>query len=69
MAGFVMTLEGLLSTYNKSPQEDLESLSDTIDDVTASLQIAEGVMVTMEVCPISLLSLPLNDMVVAVGSW
>ncbi|KAJ8597965.1 L-Aspartase-like protein [Rhizopogon salebrosus TDB-379] len=44
-----MTLEGLLSTYNKDPQEDLESLFDTIDNVTASLQIAEGVVVTMEV--------------------
>jgi len=54
MAGFVMTLKGLPSTYNKDLQEDKEPLFDTVDNVSASLKIAEGVIATMEVCPISL---------------
>ncbi|CAK5277745.1 unnamed protein product [Mycena citricolor] len=49
MAGFVMTLKGLPSTYNKDLQEDKEPLFDSVDNVTASLKIAEGVIATMEV--------------------
>ncbi|OAX43556.1 putative argininosuccinate lyase [Rhizopogon vinicolor AM-OR11-026] len=49
MAGFVMTLKGLPSTYNKDLQEDKEPLFDTVDNVSASLKIAEGVIATMEV--------------------
>jgi len=54
MAGFVMTLKGLPSTYNKDLQEDKEPLFDSVDNVSASLKIAEGVIATMEVCPIVL---------------
>ncbi|THG94381.1 hypothetical protein EW026_g7080 [Hermanssonia centrifuga] len=49
MAGFLMTLKGLPSTYNKDLQEDKEPLFDVVDTVSASFQIAEGVVATMEV--------------------
>ncbi len=44
-----MTLKGLPSTYNKDLQEDKEPLFDVVDTVSASFQIAEGVVATMEV--------------------
>lgn len=50
MTGFLMTLKGLPSTYNKDLQEDKEPLFDTFDTVSASFKIAEGVIATMEVC-------------------
>ena len=50
MAGFMMTLKGLPSTYNKDLQEDKEPLFDAIDNVSASLKIAQGVIATMKVC-------------------
>ncbi|KAJ7632509.1 argininosuccinate lyase [Roridomyces roridus] len=49
MAGFLMTLKGLPSTYNKDLQEDKEPLFDSVDNVSASLKIAEGVIATMNV--------------------
>ncbi|KIJ68996.1 hypothetical protein HYDPIDRAFT_144528 [Hydnomerulius pinastri MD-312] len=49
MAGFMMTLKGLPSTYNKDLQEDKEPLFDAVDNVSASLKIAEGVIATMNV--------------------
>ncbi|KAF7304801.1 Argininosuccinate lyase [Mycena kentingensis (nom. inval.)] len=49
MAGFVMTLKGLPSTYNKDLQEDKEPLFDAVDNVSASFKIAEGVIATMDV--------------------
>lgn len=49
MAGFMMTLKGLPSTYNKDLQEDKEPLFDAADNISASLKIAEGVIATMEV--------------------
>jgi len=49
MAGFMMTLKGLPSTYNKDLQEDKEPLFDAVDNMSASLKIAEGVIATMEV--------------------
>ncbi|KAG9079652.1 argininosuccinate lyase [Ceratobasidium sp. UAMH 11750] len=49
MAGFLMTLKGLPSTYNKDFQEDKEPLFDAVDTVTASFQIAEGVIATLNV--------------------
>ncbi|KAJ7470656.1 argininosuccinate lyase [Mycena latifolia] len=48
MAGFLMTLKGLPSTYNKDLQEDKEPLFDSVDNVSASLKIAEGVIATMD---------------------
>ncbi|KAJ7740718.1 putative argininosuccinate lyase [Mycena maculata] len=49
MAGFLMTLKGLPSTYNKDLQEDKEPLFDSVDNVSASLKIAEGVIATLDV--------------------
>ncbi|EAU88608.1 argininosuccinate lyase [Coprinopsis cinerea okayama7 len=49
MAGFLMTLKGLPSTYNKDLQEDKEPLFDSVDNVSASLKITEGVIATMDV--------------------
>ncbi|EIN07474.1 argininosuccinate lyase [Punctularia strigosozonata HHB-11173 SS5] len=51
MAGFVMTLKGLPSTYNKDLQEDKEPLFDAVDTMDACLRIAEGVIATLEVHP------------------
>ena len=52
MAGFLMTLKGLPSTYNKDLQEDKEPLFDAVDTIGASLKIAEGVIATMTVSPL-----------------
>ncbi|KAL5490302.1 ARG4 [Sanghuangporus weigelae] len=49
MAGFMMTLKGLPSTYNKDLQEDKEPLFDTVDNISACLRIAEGVIATLDV--------------------
>ncbi len=49
MAGFLMTYKGLPSTYNKDLQEDKEPLFDTVDNISASLKIAEGVIATLKV--------------------
>lgn len=49
MAGFLMTLKGLPSTYNKDLQEDKEPLFDAVDNISACLKIAEGVVATMNV--------------------
>jgi argininosuccinate lyase len=54
MAGFLMTLKGLPSTYNKDLQEDKEPMFDTFDNVSASFKIAEGVIATLEVSHSSL---------------
>ncbi|KAF5391247.1 hypothetical protein D9757_001994 [Collybiopsis confluens] len=51
MAGFVMTLKGLPSTYNKDLQEDKEPLFDALVNVSMSFQIAEGVIATLDVHP------------------
>ncbi|KDQ60717.1 hypothetical protein JAAARDRAFT_31691 [Jaapia argillacea MUCL 33604] len=49
MSGFLMSLKGLPSTYNKDLQEDKEPLFDSVATISASLKIAEGVIATMEV--------------------
>ena len=49
--GFMCTLKGLPRSYNKDLQEDKEPLFDTVDTVSSCLQIATGVVVTMEPCP------------------
>ncbi len=49
MSGFMMTMKGLPSTYNKDMQEDKEPLFDCVDTVANSIRIAEGVIATMNV--------------------
>ncbi|KAA0720249.1 Argininosuccinate lyase [Triplophysa tibetana] len=48
-AGFMMTLKGLPSSYNKDLQEDKEAMFDTFDTVHAVLQVATGVISTLEI--------------------
>lgn len=55
MSGFMMTYKGVPSTYNKDLQEDKEPLFDTVDNIWASLRIAEGVIATLEVTRSSVL--------------
>ncbi|TPX39281.1 argininosuccinate lyase [Synchytrium endobioticum] len=51
MAGFLVTLKGLPSTYNKDLQEDKEPLFDAIDTISGCLQISAGVLSTMSIHP------------------
>jgi argininosuccinate lyase len=54
MAGFMMTLKGLPSTYNKDLQESIEPMLDHVKTVGASIQIAEGVLATLTTQPIKM---------------
>uniref|UniRef100_A0A8C6L898 Argininosuccinate lyase n=1 Tax=Nothobranchius furzeri TaxID=105023 RepID=A0A8C6L898_NOTFU len=47
-SGFMMTLKGLPSTYNKDLQEDKEAMFDCFDTVQAVLQVTTGVMSTLK---------------------
>ena len=49
MAGFLVTLKGLPSTYNKDLQEDKEAMFDAADTLDKVLQISTGVMSTLSV--------------------
>lgn len=51
MAGFMMTLKGLPSTYNKDLQESVEPMLDHVKTVGDSIQIAEGVLSTLDAKP------------------
>ncbi|KAI6357968.1 hypothetical protein MCOR25_007482 [Pyricularia grisea] len=48
MAGFMMVQKGLPSTYNKDLQESIEPMLDHVRTVSDSIQIAEGVLATLE---------------------
>uniref|UniRef100_A0A3B3XQA7 Argininosuccinate lyase n=1 Tax=Poecilia mexicana TaxID=48701 RepID=A0A3B3XQA7_9TELE len=48
-AGFMMTLKGLPSAYNKDLQEDKEAMFDCYDTVHAVLQVTTGVMSTLKI--------------------
>uniref|UniRef100_A0A8C5HLA3 Argininosuccinate lyase n=1 Tax=Gouania willdenowi TaxID=441366 RepID=A0A8C5HLA3_GOUWI len=48
-AGFMMTLKGLPSTYNKDLQEDKEAMFDCYDTVHAVLQVTTGVLSTLKI--------------------
>lgn len=47
--GFLMTLKGLPSTYNKDLQEDKEAMFDCSETMHAVLQVATGVISTLKV--------------------
>lgn len=51
MAGFMMTVKGLPSTYDKDLQESWEAMLDTVKSVSDSIRIAEGVLATLETKP------------------
>ncbi|XP_013376051.1 PREDICTED: argininosuccinate lyase [Chinchilla lanigera] len=48
-AGLLMTLKGLPSTYNKDLQEDKEAVFEVSDTMSAVLQVAAGVISTLQV--------------------
>jgi argininosuccinate lyase len=62
MAGFMMTLKGIPSTYNKDLQEDKEPLFDAVDTIRRSLQVATGVISTMTIFPDKMLAALTPDM-------
>jgi len=49
LSGFMMTLKGVPSTYNKDLQEDKEPMFDAAATIGASLQILQGVLSTLKV--------------------
>src|SRR5271168_4551342 len=49
MAGLMMTVKGLPSTYNKDLQESFEPMLDGTKTVADSIQIATGVLSTMTI--------------------
>lgn len=51
MSGFMMSLKGIPSTYNKDLQEDKEPLFDAVDTTRDGLQIATGVISTLNIFP------------------
>ena len=51
MAGFMMSLKGIPSTYNKDMQEDKEPLFDSLLSVEHSILIATGVVSTLAIKP------------------
>ncbi|KAG8451781.1 hypothetical protein GDO86_003830 [Hymenochirus boettgeri] len=48
-SGILMILKGLPSTYNKDLQEDKEAMFDVYDTVSAVLQVASGVISTLQI--------------------
>ena len=46
-SGFMMTLKGLPSSYNKDLQEDKEALFDSVDSIKGILQVANGTLSTL----------------------
>lgn len=51
LAGFLTTLKGLPSTYNKDLQEDKEPLFDAIDTLTLLLPVLAGAIATLQPQP------------------
>ncbi|XP_065587915.1 argininosuccinate lyase [Cyrtonyx montezumae] len=49
LAAVLMVLKGLPSTYNKDLQEDKEAVLDVVDTLTAVLQVATGVISTLQI--------------------
>ncbi|XP_045171928.2 argininosuccinate lyase-like [Mercenaria mercenaria] len=47
--GFMMTLKGIPSTYNKDLQEDKEAMFDVYDTLEGTLQVATGVITTLKI--------------------
>lgn len=62
MAGMMMSVKGIPSTYNKDLQESVEPLLDHVKTVSDSLQIATGVLSTLTIQPDSMLTALTPDM-------
>ncbi|TKX18535.1 argininosuccinate lyase [Elsinoe australis] len=62
MAGLMMTIKGIPSTYNKDLQESIEPMLDHVKTVGDSIQIATGVLSTLAIKPESMLKSLTPDM-------
>lgn len=62
MAGVMYTIKGIPSTYNKDLQETVEPLLDHVRTVGDSIQIATGVLSTLDIHPEKMLSALTPDM-------
>ncbi|TKA67952.1 putative argininosuccinate lyase [Cryomyces minteri] len=62
MAGLMMTIKGIPSTYNKDLQESVEPLLDHVKTVGDSIQIATGVLSTLVIQPQRMLAALTPDM-------
>ncbi|KAB8606246.1 hypothetical protein FH972_025876 [Carpinus fangiana] len=51
MAGLMMSVKGIPSTYNKDLQESVEPMLDHVKTVSDSIQIATGVLSTLKIQP------------------
>jgi len=51
LSGFMTTMKGLPSTYNKDMQEDKEPLFDSVKTMHATIPIAAGVLATLTIVP------------------
>lgn len=51
VAGFLTTLKGLPSTYNKDLQEDKEALFDAVDTMSILLPVVAGIIQTLQLNP------------------
>ncbi|XP_048257049.1 argininosuccinate lyase-like [Haliotis rufescens] len=61
-SGFMMSLKGIPSTYNKDLQEDKEAMFDTYDTLAGILQVATGVLSTLKIYPDSMSAALSSDM-------
>ncbi|KAK6431813.1 argininosuccinate lyase [Oleoguttula sp. CCFEE 5521] len=62
MAGLMMSVKGIPSTYNKDLQESVEPLLDHVKTVGDSIQIATGVLSTLAIQPDNMLAALTPDM-------
>ncbi|KAK1015089.1 argininosuccinate lyase [Friedmanniomyces endolithicus] len=62
MAGLMMSVKGIPSTYNKDLQESVEPMLDHVKTVGDSLQIATGVLSTLAIRPENMLKALTPDM-------
>ena len=62
MAGLMMTIKGIPSTYNKDLQESVEPMLDHVKTVGDSIQIATGVISTLAIKPENMLKSLSPDM-------
>jgi argininosuccinate lyase len=62
MAGLMMSIKGIPSTYNKDLQESVEPMLDHVKTVGDSIQIATGVLSTLSIFPENMLKSLSPDM-------
>ena len=65
LVGLLTTMKGLPLTYNRDMQEDKEGLFDTVDTLLPTLQVAAGMLSTMEVQSDRMRSAALNSYALA----